>query len=100
MKRELHSGARTHGDESFFSERTYSVSTLLEAMQQVIGIEIHKNTDNTFTVLSTEVPGSLIQGAAQTTAVAFFFLFVGIFIGTILGGNIGRGETKLEDIKC
>ena len=25
---------------------------------------------------------------------------MGIFIGTILGGNIGKGEVKLEDIKC
>ena len=52
-KRDLHSGARTYGDESFFPEKTHTASTLLEAMQQVIGVEFHKNSDNTFTVLNT-----------------------------------------------
>lgn len=69
-------------------------------MQQVIGVEFHRNEDNTFTVLNTQVPGSLIQELAQTIVIAFFFLFVGIFIGTILGQNIGKSEVKQEEIKC
>ena len=33
QKRDLHSAARSYGDESFFPEKTHSVSTLIEAMQ-------------------------------------------------------------------
>mmetsp|Transcript_3865 Transcript_3865/g.5153 ORF Transcript_3865/g.5153 Transcript_3865/m.5153 type:complete len:130 (+) Transcript_3865:268-657(+) len=51
--RVLHSAARSYGDESFFEERKEEASTLLEAMTQVIGVEFHRNNDNTFTVLNT-----------------------------------------------
>ena len=74
--------------------------TLLEAMQQVIGVKFERDAENTFTILDAQIPGSFIQEIAQTIVVALFFLFVGMFIGTILGANIGKGEVKLEDIKC
>lgn len=32
--------------------------------------------------------------------IGFYFLIVGIFVGTILGENIGKHEKKLDDIKC
>ena len=85
QSRLLHSAARYPDDESFFPEKSFAVDTLLEAMQQVIGVEFHRNEDNSFTVLNTQVPGSLLQEIAQTLVIAAFFLFVGIFIGTILG---------------
>lgn len=69
-------------------------------MQQVVGVEFHRNEDNTFTILNTQIPGSLLQESAQTALVAFFFLFVGMFIGTILSAQIGKGEKRPEDIKC
>lgn len=47
-----------------------------------------------------QIPGSLLQESAQTALLAFFFLFVGMFIGTILSGQIGKGEKRPEDIKC
>ena len=59
-ERKLHSAARQWGDESFFPEKVTTTDTLLEAMQQVIGVEFHRNEDNTFTILNTEIPGSLI----------------------------------------
>ena len=64
QERLLHSSARTGSDESFFPEKDFGASTLLEAMQQVIGVEFHRNEDNSFTILNTQVPGSLIQEIA------------------------------------
>ena len=51
--RRLHSAAFTEGDESFFPPKEVYASTLLEAMQQVIGVEFHRNEDNSFTILNT-----------------------------------------------